>query len=38
MVGVGVGDDGATHPPPGIDVEVAGRAIEPGVGDFKQRG
>ena len=28
MVGVGVGDDGARHRPPRVDVEIAGRAIQ----------
>ena len=28
MVGMGMGDDGALHRPPRVDVEVAGRAVQ----------
>ena len=28
MVGMGMGDDGAIDRPPGVDVEVAGRAVQ----------
>ena len=28
VVGVGMRDDGALHRPPGIDVEIAGRAVQ----------
>ena len=36
MVGVGMGDDGAAHPPPGVDVEVALRAVETRSCEFEQ--
>jgi hypothetical protein len=29
MVGMGVRDDGARYGPPGVDVEIARRAVQP---------
>jgi hypothetical protein len=29
VVGMGMGDDGARHRPPGVDVEVTRRAVQP---------
>ena len=33
VVGMAVGDDGAGHGTGGVDVEIAGRAVEAGIGD-----